>query len=117
MSPVLRIVLITLSALALVMVIRSVIKSNMHIRYSIVWIIVGLILLLMAIFPNIIYFLAHAAGIEVPANAVFLITIGLLYILQFYSYLTLSKQNKEIRDLNYEIAEIKKKLEDNKNVR
>ncbi len=112
MPGVLRITLITLSAMALLMAVRAVIKNNMNVRYSIVWIVVGLILLLMAVFPNIIFFLAHAAGIEVPSNAVFLITIGFLYVLEFYSYLTISKQAKEIRVLNYEVAEIKKKLED-----
>ena len=47
-----------------------------------------------------------------PVNAVFLIMIALLYALTFYSYMMTSKHNDEIIQLTYEIAVLKKKIED-----
>lgn len=47
-----------------------------------------------------------------PVNTVFLINIFLLYCFTFYVYLKLSKHNEEIINLNYEIANLKKQIED-----
>ena len=47
-----------------------------------------------------------------PVNAVFLIMITLLYDLSFYSYIMISKHNDEIIKLTYEVASLKKKLEE-----
>ena len=47
-----------------------------------------------------------------PVNAVFLIMIALLYALTFYVYITITKHNEEIIKLTYEIAALKKRVEE-----
>lgn len=112
MSKGLRIGLLIASFIALMFVIISVKKRKLNIKYSIVWILWALLALLMAIFPQIFYEISHLLGIEMPVNAVFLIMIALLYALTFYSYMMTSKHNDEIVQLTYEIAVLKKKIED-----
>ncbi len=90
----------------------TVIKNKLNIKYSIVWILWALLTLLMSVFPESFYAVAGFLGIEMPVNAVFLIMATLLYGLVFYVYIMISKHNNEITDLTYEIADLKKKLEE-----
>ena len=115
MSSGLRIGLLLASLVALAFVLIFVLKNKLNIKYSIVWMLWALMSLVMAIFPKLFYNFADLLGIELPVNAVFLIMIGLLYGLTFYVYCMISKHNEEIIKLTYEIALLKKQLNENKN--
>lgn len=115
MSSNLRLGLLIASVIALAFVITSVVKRKLNIKYSIVWILWALLSLIMAAFPKTFYQLSKIFGIEMPVNAVFLIMTTLLYGLSFYSYIMISKHNDEIIKLTYEIALLKKKLEEKNN--
>lgn len=108
----LRLGLLIASLIALSFVIYFVVKKKLNIKYSIVWILWGLLALLMSIFPQTFYEFSKLVGIELPVNAVFLIMIGLLYGLTFYVYVTISKHNEEIIKLTYEVAKLKKIIEE-----
>lgn len=112
MSSNLRIGLLIASIISLLFVIVSVKRKKLNIKYSIVWILWAMFALLMAIFPETFYMFSRLIGIELPVNAVFLIMIGLLYALTFYAYVMVSKHNDEIIQLTYEVATLKKKIED-----
>ena len=114
MSGSLRIGLLFVSLLAFSSVLISVIKKKLNIKYSIVWLLWSLMSLIMAIFPETFYYFSKLLGIALPVNGVFLIMIGLLYILTFYVYLMISKHNSEIIQLTYEVASLKKQLEEQK---
>ena len=83
MSSNLRLGLLLASVGALIFVCFFVAKRRLNIKYSIVWILWALLSLLMAIFPQ-----------------------------TFYVYCMISKHNNEIIQLTYEIANLKKELED-----
>lgn len=112
MSSNLRLGLLIASLIALAFVLFFVIKRKLNIKYSIVWIIWSLFSLIMAIFPKSFYEFAHLLGIEMPVNAVYLIMIALLYGLTFYVFCMISKHNEEIVKLTYEVASLKKEIED-----
>ena len=112
MSSNLRLGLLLASVGALIFVCFFVSKRRLNIKYSIVWILWALLSLLMAIFPQTFYDFSKILGIDLPVNAVFLIMIALLYGLTFYVYCMISKHNNEIIQLTYEIANLKKELED-----
>ena len=100
----------TLSALAVIIV--AVVRKRLNIKYSIVWLLWGLLSLLMAIFPETFYKLSRLLGIQMPVNTVFLIMTALLYALTFYVYMMISKHNEEIIRLTYEIAVLRKEIEE-----
>ena len=112
MSSGLRTGLLIASIIALVFVIVSVKKRKLNIKYSIVWILWAVLSLMMSIFPETFYMFSRLIGIELPVNGVFLIMIALLYALTFYAYMMVSKHNDEIIQLTYEVASLKKKIEE-----
>ena len=114
MSISLRLGLLIASLSVLIFIIVTVIHKRLNIRYSIVWILWALMSLLMAIFPEIFYGLSDLLGIQMPVNTVFLIMTALLYALTFYVYITMTKQTDQIVKLTYEVAYIKKQLEEAK---
>ena len=97
---------------ALIVIILSVIRKSLNIKYSIVWLLWALFSLLMAIFPESFYKLSDFLGIQLPVNTVFLIMTALLYALTFYVYIMISKHNEEIIKLTYEISVLKKELDE-----
>lgn len=112
MSRVLKICLLVGSLFVLFVVIRNVIKNKMNIHFAIVWIIWGIGMVIISLFPNIVYHVSHLMGVQIPVNAVFLIMVFLLYCLTFYIYFILSKYNECLINLNYEVASLKKKIEE-----
>lgn len=112
MSSSLRLGLLIASLIAFSFVLFFVLNKKLNIKYSIVWLLWALSTLIMAIFPETFYQFSHIVGIEIPVNAVFLIMIGLLYGLTFYVYIMISKHNLEIIRLTYEVARLKKELEE-----
>lgn len=112
MSKVLQICLLFGSLIVLYMVIRSVLKNKMNIHFAIVWVIWGAVMVILSLFPKIVYRISNLIGVQIPVNAVFLIMIFLLYCLTFYIYFILSKYNENLINLNYEVASLKKKIID-----
>lgn len=94
------------------LILFTITKKKLNIKYSIVWLLWSILTLILAIFPEIFYQFAHFMGIEMPVNAVFLIMIALLYALVFFVYSTISKHNEELIQLTYEIARLKKELDE-----
>lgn len=112
MNKVLQLALLVGSIIVLFIVLRFVIKNKMNIRFAIVWVIWAIAMIIISIFPDIIYSLSNLLGFEKPVNAIFLLMIFLLYCLSFYLFVAISKHNEEILNLNYEIASLKKKVEE-----
>lgn len=108
----LQICLLTVSVIMLIVVVCQVRKNKMNIHYSVIWIIWGLLLIFLAAFPSVLDYISQLLSIATPTNTLFLIMIFLLYCLTFYIYLKISKHNEEIIDLNYELASLKKKVEE-----
>lgn len=112
MSTSLRIGLLLASLGVFGVIIASVIKKKLNIRYSIVWLLWALLSLVMAVFPETFYAISDFLGIQLPVNTVFLIMTALLYSLTFYVYIMISKHNEEIIKLTYEVATLKKELDE-----
>lgn len=105
-------ILLATSILMLLFVLNSVKKNKLNIHYAMVWIVWAIGMIIISIFPDIVTKLSKMLGILVPSNTVFLIFIFLLYCLTFYVYLKISRHNEDILNLNYEIASLKKRLEE-----
>ena len=111
MNKTLHIFLFVFSLMSIIIILHNVRRNKMNIHYSMIWIIIGILLIVISIFPGLVSFLSRIVGISTPSNTIFLITIFFLYALSFYSYLRISKLSDQIQSLNYEIALLKKKQE------
>ena len=98
----------------LAFVIYSSIKSNMNVRYAILWISWALFLLWIVIFPATAYRLSQRLGIQTFTTFLFLVMIGILFMFNYYLYVKTSKLTDEVKRLNYEVSLLKKN-QDKKN--
>ncbi|MBR2754057.1 DUF2304 domain-containing protein [Candidatus Saccharibacteria bacterium] len=92
-----------------IIIIICLVRNSMSIKNSIAWLILPIVFVLIAIFPEPLTTFAHWLGFETLANFIFLITIALLIVLCFFLTLTVSKQQQKITKLIQELSIIKKK--------
>lgn len=104
--------LLTGSILTLIFVLVVAKRTRMNIHYTIIWIVWALIIIVLSLFPVLIDWIAKILSIATPVNAIFLIFIFLVYLISFYLFVRVSQQNEKIRTLTYEIAELKRQIQD-----
>ena len=121
MSDSLRIILILLVTATNLFSFYQIRRGRMSLNHSLLWIFVSLILLLLAIFPEIAFSISSLIGIGLPINMV-LLSFSLFSIVLFI-YLTnvVSREDRNIRRLTQQLAlleervrELEKQLEDGK---
>ena len=108
----LRIILIILILLSLLLFFHRIKGQKLALQYSLSWLALLIVLLIVTIFPDILTILAHAAGIELPINMVFF--LGFVFILLIIYNLTsaISRMSNKIKDLTQRLALLEKKLHD-----
>ena len=104
MSIALRVLLIIVSVMNTLNILRRVRKSKLQIDYSIFWLVFSMILIVIAVFPQIVIKLAQIIGFQSPANMVFLLVIFALMFKSFQSTLEISQLQYKIEELTQKIA-------------
>lgn len=104
MSIALRSVLFVASILMLVYMIRKVRKSKVQIEKTVFWIGFGLFIIIISIFPKIMYWCSDLLGIQSPVNFVWITMIFILLVKQFMMTLEISQLETKVRELVEEIA-------------
>jgi hypothetical protein len=104
MSIILRIILIVLSIITFILCVTSIAKAKMRVANSVVWMLGGIILIIISIFPNLIIGLSNLIGIESPANFVFLVMIFFLLIELFSADKRISELNEKLKNLDHYLA-------------
>ena len=104
MTVVLRIILILASVLMLIYMVRKVRKSKVQIERTVFWIVLGIFIIFISIFPKVIYWTAAVLGIQSPANLVWITVIFILLVKQFMTTLELSELETKFKNLVEEIA-------------
>ena len=99
-----RLLLILVAFLTSGSMLRKIRKEKMQIQYSIFWILFGLLLIILAIFPAILINLARLLGMGSPANLVFLLIIFLLVLKSFNLTVELSALEVKLKELTQRIA-------------
>ena len=104
MSILLRVFLIVCALLVLAFMIRRIKKADIHARDTIFWFVFAACFVVIAVFPQIAYFLSSLLGIESPANFIFLFIIAVLFIREFISMTEIAKLREKITILTQDIA-------------
>ncbi len=107
MDMTLRILLLVLSLLFLAFVLLRVRRGRYLLKYSLIWIVLSLLGVVAAIFPNWVYALAYALGFSVPSNFVYFVLIGLLLVSNLFVCGILSRQETLLKSLTQEISILK----------
>ena len=104
MSIALRVLLIIVSVMNTLNILIRIRKSKLQIDYSIFWLVFSMILIVIAVFPQIVIKLAQRIGFQSPANMVFLLVIFALMFKSFQSTLEISQLQYKIEELTQKIA-------------
>lgn len=103
---------ILFSIVFLFIVIELVRKNKLQERYSLLWILMSLILIILSSTPSIINTLAQWLDIKNPPSLLFLFGLVYLIIYSLNTTTVVSKQSEKITRLTQEIALLNKKIED-----
>jgi len=106
----LQIFILLISFFFTVFIIHFIRKEVLELKYTLVWIVTGLIILLISLFPQIVAFLAESAGIQTPVNALFLMGLLFALIIIFTLTVAISKISLRVTRLAQEISILKFEL-------
>ena len=112
MTLVLRVLLITISVMTFAYIIVNIRKSKVKLESLIFWIIFGLMLVVLSVFPKIAMFASSLAGFYAPINFILVSIIFLLIYKVFTLTMHLSQIQQKLEDLVRHIA--LKEAEENK---
>ena len=90
-----------------VLVLAQVRNQKMKEKYAALWLIVGVIMIVLALFPKLLDSLSRLVGIETPVNLLFLLAIIMLMGISLYLTLAISKITDDMRTLAEEVAIMK----------
>ncbi len=99
MSIMLRILLISMSVLSLVYVVWRIRNSKMQIEYALFWIVLAALMIVLSIFPQIVYWITIKMGMISAANVVYLFIIAILLLKVFMMTIELSSLENKVREL------------------
>lgn len=104
MTSLLRILLVTISVLTFAYIIVNIRKSKVKLESLIFWIIFGLMLILLSIFPKIAMFASTLSGFYAPINFILVSIIFLLIYKVFTLTMQLSQVQQKLEELVRHIA-------------
>ena len=104
MSLHLRISMIVLALGVVITIVRLVNNKHMRMQYSLVWVVLSVLMLIVAVFPVITEWLCAIAGIQTQSNLVYLMGILALLLVSFMQTGIVSKQADQITLLTQELS-------------
>lgn len=110
MSTRIRIILILLVVATNLFSFRQIRKGRMSLNHSLLWIFTSLVLLVIAVFPDIAYWLSARLGIGLPVNLVYLSASFFSFILFIYLTNVVSREDRNTRRLTQHISLLEKRI-------
>ena len=104
------VLLIIMVAIYLVVLYHMIKEHVTLLKYTLLWGLMGVILLIFAVFPSSVMWLANFFGIYSDTNFLFLFMIGFEFILLFSLTHIVSRQNENNKRLVQEIAILEKRV-------
>jgi hypothetical protein len=95
----------------LVLLFDLVRRQKLKEKYAILWLTLGLVTLILAAFPSILFWLAALVGVQVPSNLLFALMIALLTGVSVHLSWELSRSEVRTRRLAEEVAIMRTQIE------
>ncbi|MFM1864448.1 MAG: hypothetical protein RL677_228 [Actinomycetota bacterium] len=99
--------------LLVIFVFINIKRGNLKEKYAVLWLAVSILSIFAIAIPQFIPFLAKNLGFTLPANFVFVVTVGTALLLTFLLSTDISKKQKQLEVLASEIAILKNKINKN----
>lgn len=115
MATTVRVIIFFLGLIFLANIIRLVSRKKLLLKYSLLWMLLALVMMICALFPEPIFVLSKVLGIELASNFIFIVAIVCLLAICLSLSIVVSKQTAYTKSLVQEIAIINKQLMDQDN--
>ena len=102
---------IGLALVVLIIIVSLLLRRQLREKYATLWIIIGLVILVLAIFPGLLLGLSQALGVEVPANLIFALALVLLIGVALHLSWELSQAEDEVRRVAEDVAILRADME------
>lgn len=112
MTTLFRVILLVCVLVYLAVILMLMRKGRMSLKYSLIWFLAGVVLLVCAIFPQMIRFFTHLLGVYSETNAVFFVGVCFLVLIVLSLTSIVSGQTERIRKLVQSQAILEKRIRD-----
>ena len=85
-------------------------KNRLSLKYSLLWLFSGIVLLILSLFPGLLDSFSRLIGVYSSVNALFAVLIGCIILLMISFTAIVSKEKKEIVRLVQEMALLEDRL-------
>lgn len=109
----LSVFLILLLLFQLFLIGKTIKVKKMSIRYGSLWIFLVILMILLVIFPKVIFKLSNFFGFEATSNMLFLLGFFFLFYIIFILTTSISIQNEKIKLLIQEVSLLKERIDKN----
>lgn len=101
--------------LAMLLILWQVRKNKMNLHFALSWLMLGIFMMVIDIWPDIVAKVAGTLGIELASNMLFFFGICFILIIVYGLTQKISKLTDETKRLTQEIAILKEQITENKN--
>lgn len=108
----LQIVLLIAVCIYFIMVFHLLKRKTLNLKYTLLWLASGFVMLILAIFPRILQFFASVVGISDPMNALFSVILFCIIIILMSLTAIVSKLNDKNKNLIQSVALLEKRVRD-----
>jgi hypothetical protein len=105
-----QIVAIAITVLLFALVLELVRRRRLVERYALLWMVAAFALLVLAIWRDLLEIGSDFLGIAVPANALFLVAFGVIFVLLLHFSVAISRLGDETKILAQEVARLDEEL-------
>lgn len=102
---------IAFAVVILAIIITLLMRRHLREKYAVMWLLIGVAMLILALFPDLLGALAGALGVIVPSNLLFALAVALLIGVTLHLSWELSHAEEEIRRVAEEVAILRADLE------
>jgi len=90
--------------LILAVIIWMLLSERLREKYAVLWLIIGVAMLILTVFPDLLFWLSNFLGVQVPSNLLFVGAIALLVGVTLHQSWELSTAEDETRRVAEEVA-------------
>ncbi|MCI9313490.1 MAG: DUF2304 domain-containing protein [Lachnospiraceae bacterium] len=106
----LRITLIIAVVCYFIIILYFLKQKALNLKYTLLWIVAGLVMGILVIVPELLVFIIHVFGIQDNMNGLFIFAIGFIIMILLSLTSIASRQNRKIRTLTQEMSILDKKV-------
>ena len=107
-----QIIVAIVIVLALCVIVNMIRRKALELRYALTWLGVGVVVLILDLFPGLMAHLAKLMGIALPSNMLFFLGFCFSLAIIFGLTIAISRMSNRINDLTQEMALYMKREEE-----